>query len=198
MTNQELIEYIGKLSHRERERRYLLRALLSTMPCPHCGSPIDYFSVIGININDLDPDGKLPTEGRCPDCSGDIRYTVRFTGKLWEWRKNGPTPELPSGKESDTVRFDFLRRTQEDDTMKTTATATTKKAARDLVREADLLIIESMIDRYGIDSVLMGVSSICGAKAEHISHAWQDAHLAKRWAELEGALGVLVPKAVGL
>jgi hypothetical protein len=80
--------------------------------------------------------------------------------------------------------------------MKTTAT--TKKAARDLVREADLLIIESMIDLYGIDNVLMGVSSICGAKAEHIAHAWQDAHLAKRWSELEGAIGVLVPKAVGL
>lgn|SRR5262245_2469820 len=63
---------------------------------------------------------------------------------------------------------------------------------------SDTLLIEHIIDRHGIKTVLMMVSEICGQKAEHIAIAWQDASLAKRWATLEGAIGVLVPQADGL
>lgn len=58
--------------------------------------------------------------------------------------------------------------------------------------------LESAIDRWGIDTVLMAISEICGAKAEHIAHHWQDAGLAKRWAVIEGKLGTIVPEAGGL
>jgi hypothetical protein len=58
--------------------------------------------------------------------------------------------------------------------------------------------IESYIDAAGIDAVLMAISEICGEKAVHIATNWQDAALAKRWATLEGAIGVIVPKAGGL
>lgn len=58
--------------------------------------------------------------------------------------------------------------------------------------------LEALIDSAGINSVLMSLSEICGEKAEHIAHAWQDAHLAKRWATLCGAIGCIVPKAGGL
>jgi hypothetical protein len=58
--------------------------------------------------------------------------------------------------------------------------------------------LERLIDQRGIADVLMALSEICGAKAEHIAVNWQDAHLAKRWATLEGAIGVIVPKAGGL
>jgi hypothetical protein len=58
--------------------------------------------------------------------------------------------------------------------------------------------LEALMDARGIASVLMTLSELCGLKAIHIAHAWQDAHLAKRWATLEGALGVIVPKAEGL
>lgn len=58
--------------------------------------------------------------------------------------------------------------------------------------------IEALIDSAGINSVLMALSEICGAKSEHIAHAWQDAHLAKRWATLCGAIGCIVPTAGGL
>lgn len=58
--------------------------------------------------------------------------------------------------------------------------------------------IESYIDAAGIDAVLMAISEICGEKAIHIAHHWQDASLAKRWAKLEGAIGVIVPQAGGL
>lgn len=58
--------------------------------------------------------------------------------------------------------------------------------------------LEHLIDRRGIDSVLMALSDICGAKSEHIAEAWQDTSLAKRWATVCGAIGVIVPKAEGL
>jgi hypothetical protein len=58
--------------------------------------------------------------------------------------------------------------------------------------------LETTIDQCGIDSVLMALSEICGEKSEHILANWQDTVLAKRWATLEGAIGVIVPKASGL
>jgi len=58
--------------------------------------------------------------------------------------------------------------------------------------------LESLIDSAGLNSVLMALSEICGAKAEHIATNWQDAHLAKRWATLCGAIGCIVPSAGGL
>jgi hypothetical protein len=58
--------------------------------------------------------------------------------------------------------------------------------------------LEQLIDQRGIANVLIALSEICGAKACHIAENWQDAHLAKRWATLEGAIGVIVPKAGGL
>lgn len=64
--------------------------------------------------------------------------------------------------------------------------------------EKELFELEMLIDRRGISDVLMAISEICGAKAEHIAHAWQDASLAKRWATVEGAVGVAVPHATGL
>lgn len=58
--------------------------------------------------------------------------------------------------------------------------------------------LESYIDAAGIDAVLMAISEICGLKAEHIAHHWQDAPLAKRWMIIEGLLGTIVPQAAGL
>lgn len=69
--------------------------------------------------------------------------------------------------------------------------------ASDLSTE-DCLTLENLVDHRGISSVLMALSEICGAKAEHISNNWQDPYLAKSWATLEGAIGVIVPKATGL
>ena len=70
-------------------------------------------------------------------------------------------------------------------------------SARDL-NKTELEQLEALIDAVGIESVLMGVSEICGEKAEHIATNWQDTLLAKRWATLCGAVGVIVPKALGL
>jgi hypothetical protein len=42
------------------------------------------------------------------------------------------------------------------------------------------------------------LSVICGLKADHIATNWQDTILAKRWATLEGVLGVASTKATGL
>jgi hypothetical protein len=58
--------------------------------------------------------------------------------------------------------------------------------------------LERLIDRRGIEQVLQQISELCGAKAEHIAHNWQDTALAKRWATMEGALGVASTKATGL
>lgn len=68
---------------------------------------------------------------------------------------------------------------------------------RDLSK-AECDAVEALIDGCGIDAVLMAISDICGQKAVHIAENWQDVTLAKRWATLEGAVGVIVPKASGL
>ena len=64
--------------------------------------------------------------------------------------------------------------------------------------EGEAQDLEGLIDRRGIQMVLQQISEICSAKAEHIAHNWQDTILAKRWATLEGALGVASTKATGL
>jgi hypothetical protein len=69
--------------------------------------------------------------------------------------------------------------------------------ARDL-HNSEKVDLEMLIDKVGIESVLMALSEICGEKADHIATTWQDATLAKRWATLEGAVGCIVPKAFGL
>jgi hypothetical protein len=58
--------------------------------------------------------------------------------------------------------------------------------------------LERLIDKVGIEAVLMAVSEICGEKAEHIRATWQDNALGRRWDVLCGAVGVTVHKALGL
>jgi hypothetical protein len=72
---------------------------------------------------------------------------------------------------------------------------TNTRANRDL-DQAELYSLEALIDVAGIEAVLQGLSEISGLKAEQ--QAWQDTPLAKRWATLEGALGVASTKATGL
>jgi hypothetical protein len=58
--------------------------------------------------------------------------------------------------------------------------------------------LETMINRCGLTAVVEALSTICGLKAEHVAHTWQDAVLAKRWATAEGRLGVASTKLQGL
>lgn len=64
--------------------------------------------------------------------------------------------------------------------------------------QAEIDALERLIDSQGIGQVLIALSEICGAKAEHIETTWQDKPLAKRWATLEGALGCAIPFTEGL
>jgi hypothetical protein len=73
----------------------------------------------------------------------------------------------------------------------------TNPRSRDLT-QSELAALEALIDTAGIEAVLQGLSEVCGLKADHIAHNWQDTILAKRWATLEGALGVVSTKATGL
>jgi hypothetical protein len=68
---------------------------------------------------------------------------------------------------------------------------------RDL-NQAELDTLEAIVDAAGIEAVVQGLSEICGLKADHIAANWQDTALAKRWATMEGALGVASTKATGL
>jgi hypothetical protein len=62
----------------------------------------------------------------------------------------------------------------------------------------ELFDLEALMDRRGAEDVLIAISEICGAKADHVSVNWQDHTLALRWSTLEGAVGCIVPKASGL
>ena len=61
----------------------------------------------------------------------------------------------------------------------------TNPRSRDLT-QSELAALEALIDTAGIEAVLQGLSEVCGLKADHIAHNWQDTILAKRWATLEG------------
>ena len=43
--------------------------------------------------------------------------------------------------------------------------------------------MERLIDKYGVADVLLMVSDICNAKAEHIDVSYGDGFLAGRWAK---------------
>jgi hypothetical protein len=66
------------------------------------------------------------------------------------------------------------------------------------LNEQELLDLENLIDKRGISSILMALSTICGLKADHIKSSYQDSHLARRWQNLEGAIGCQVIHANGL
>ena len=67
-----------------------------------------------------------------------------------------------------------------------------------LFAEHSCWLNQHLVDATSIEAVIQGLSEICGAKAEHIAHNWQDTILAKRLATMEGALGVASTKATGL
>lgn len=63
-------------------------------------------------------------------------------------------------------------------------------ANRDLTPQ-ELATLESLIDATNLQSVLMGLSEICGEKAEHIASSYGDApSLVKAWNTASGKLGI--------
>jgi hypothetical protein len=42
-------------------------------------------------------------------------------------------------------------------------------------------ILEALIDRYGLQGVVSGLSYVCSEKGQHIAAHWQDQRLSKRW-----------------
>lgn len=47
--------------------------------------------------------------------------------------------------------------------------------------EIDML--EALVDKYNLDSVIGKLSEICFEKAEHIRTNWQDAPTARKWVQ---------------
>lgn len=64
-------------------------------------------------------------------------------------------------------------------------------ANRDLT-PLERVTLESLIDSTNLQSVLMGLSEICGEKAEHIRTNWQDTQTARVWDTAGGLLGFMV------
>jgi hypothetical protein len=60
--------------------------------------------------------------------------------------------------------------------------------------EDDLTHLERLIDKYGLDAVLLGLSRICDLKADQVAR-WHDTPQARLWAEIGAAVDVIVTKA---
>jgi hypothetical protein len=60
----------------------------------------------------------------------------------------------------------------------------------------DRALLMHLIDRHGLDGILMTLSEFCGTRGDELIKT--DASKAKRWIQLEGALAVLVPAAFQL
>jgi hypothetical protein len=41
--------------------------------------------------------------------------------------------------------------------------------------------LEALVDRHSVHAVLLDLAFICGEKAEHIRHCWQDSITARTW-----------------
>lgn len=63
--------------------------------------------------------------------------------------------------------------------------------SRDL-SEAEKATLEQLIDAATLSAVLEAISEICGAKAEHIRHSWNDTALARYWDNACGRVGITV------
>lgn len=55
------------------------------------------------------------------------------------------------------------------------------RAVRRNSPQNDNMVLEAMVDAYGLQVVLMALANICYEKAEHVDHAWQDSTLARAW-----------------
>ena len=53
--------------------------------------------------------------------------------------------------------------------------------------QEDADTLEQIIDRLGLSDFFMTVVHVLEEKEEHIRSAWQDEHLAKRWANVADA-----------
>lgn len=49
--------------------------------------------------------------------------------------------------------------------------------------------LEALIDKHGLLHVLTGLELVCGEKAEHIRHNWQDNHMARQWDKASDVCG---------
>jgi hypothetical protein len=47
--------------------------------------------------------------------------------------------------------------------------------------ESGVEMLEALVDKYGLEDMLSGLSFICGRKAERLAEDWQDINLAKIW-----------------
>jgi len=61
----------------------------------------------------------------------------------------------------------------------------------------DLDLLEEIIDRHTLSDVLVMLSNICLAKAEHIRTNWQDAPLARAWERDSKVVGKTADRCLG-
>jgi len=49
------------------------------------------------------------------------------------------------------------------------------------ISEREIDSLEIMMDKHGLDTVMLALSHICSEKADHVRSNWQDENLAKAW-----------------
>jgi hypothetical protein len=59
--------------------------------------------------------------------------------------------------------------------------------------EPDLPVIASLIEKYGIERVLLDVAMRCHLKGEHLAVKLQDAQTGKRWIVLADKIVEILP-----
>ena len=50
---------------------------------------------------------------------------------------------------------------------------------------SDECVLESMIDEFGLHTIVDALATICFEKAEHLRSNWQDENMARNW-DLQG------------
>jgi hypothetical protein len=88
MRNSQLLVYSGSsalLTAIERQRVFLLRTMCEAKACPNCGTHVNIFDAMGLDVDDYDfANPTADTTKTCPGCGRELRdYLPLISGWFW-------------------------------------------------------------------------------------------------------------------
>lgn len=91
-TNEELLTFPDSLlTGIQRQRRFLLKVALTTMPCPVCVKPTNMIQAAGVTLNEFwvgETERMNDHAFKCPHCQAPLKYVVPFVGPVYVWQHN--------------------------------------------------------------------------------------------------------------
>lgn len=62
---------------------------------------------------------------------------------------------------------------------------------------ADVVVLEAIIDRHSVSNVLLALETVCHAKADHLRSNWQDSRAGYGWTKMAHDINKLATRIKG-